>query len=247
MIAYKFDGSRDGLLCCLFESFVKKEQPCALYADDFQLSIDTVIKIIETNEQNAERVRKGIIKCGGITLLSELFYALRSNDDRKYTVIFNVAYRCLKERRNVLEDFADENVLLHFELRRKISNEVHRMTGFLRFEELASLCIYAHFEPDNDIIDLVAPHFTKRLSNERFIIHDTKRNLLALYDGNRIQIIQNDRPVVAYLSENEAEFKKLWHTYFNSVSIKERKNPRLQDNYLPRRYRKNMSEFSDNT
>lgn len=247
MIVYKFDGSREGLLCCLFESFVKKETPCTVCFGDFQLSLDTTVKTIETDLTRAERVKKGIIKCGGITLLSQLFYAMRSNDENKYTVIFFVAARCLREKRNVLEDYADENVLSLFELKRKIGNETHKMMGFLRFEELVSSCIYAHFEPDNDIIDLVAPHFAKRLSNERFIIHDTKRNLLALYDGNQIKIIENDRAVVAYLSSGEAEFKKLWETYFKSVSIKERENPRLQDNYLPRRYRKNMSEFLDNS
>lgn len=243
MIAYKFDGTKDGILCCLFESFTKKEQPFAIFSSDFQPSFDTTVKEIETNSENAERVEKGIVKYGGITLLSELFYILRSNDPTKETVIFMVAKRCLEERKNIISDYKDTNVLSHFELRRKIGLEAHRFKGFLRFEELLDGCMYAHFEPDNDIIDLVAPHFAKRFSNEKFVIHDTKRNLLALYYKNQIKIIQNDQPVVAYLSKDETEFKALWQTYFKSVSIKERKNTRLQDNYLPRRYRKNMSEF----
>ncbi len=245
MIAYKFDGTKDGLLCCLFESFTKKEQPFAVFSSDFQPSFDTIVKEIETNSENAERVSKGIIKYGGITLLSELFYILRSNEPTKETVIFMVAKRCLEERKNIISDYADINVLSHFELRRKIGYETHRFKGFLRFEELADGCMYAHFEPDNDIIDLLVPHFAKRFSNEKFVIHDTRRNLLALYYNRQTRIVKNDKPIIAYLSKDETEFKNLWQTYFKSVAIKERTNPRLQSVYLPHRYRKNMPEFHD--
>ena len=242
MIIYKTDGTKEGLLCCLYRSFTKKEDPVAVYSNDFQPSFDAVVIDVSTDEENAVRVRNGLIKCGGISLLSELFLPLRSFDETKETVIFSVAKRCLTERRNVLSDYADTNVLIHYDLTKKIRNEVHRMKGFMRFSQ-AEGGLYAHFEPDNDIVDLVAPHFAKRFPGERFIIHDTKRNLLALYDGKDIKTIKIDRPVTVFLSEDEKEFRDLWKTYFSSVNIQSRNNKKAQDNYLPRRYRKNMTEF----
>ena len=116
------------------------------------------------------------------------------------------------------------------------------MHGFLRFAECTG-GLYAHFSPDNDIVDLVAPHFAKRFSGEKFIIHDTKRNLLAVYDGKSLKTVLNESPVTVYLSTEEEQFRKLWKTYFDSVTIESRKNKRLQDNFLPRRYRKDMTEF----
>jgi probable DNA metabolism protein len=167
---------------------------------------------------------------------------LRSYDETKETVIFNLAVRCIKERRNVLTDYTDPNVLAHYDLCKKIGNEIHRAHGFLRFKQCIG-GLYANFELDNDIVDLVAPHFAKRFSGEKFIIHDIKRNLICAYDGKSLQTIKNDGPVSVFLTEDEKVFDSLWKTYFKSVNIESRKNLRQQANFLPRRYRKNMNEF----
>jgi len=242
MIIYKCDRARDGVLCCVFESFLKKEQPVAVYSCDFQPMLGATVKDIKTEDEKAQRVRNALIKSGGIGLLSELFLPLRSFDETRETVIFNVAKRCINEKRNVLTDYTDPNVLSHYDMTKKIRNEVHRMHGFIRFSECFG-GLYAHFEPDNDIIDLVAPHFAKRFSSERFILHDTKRNLLTFYDGKSIKTTKASGAVTVHLTEDEEKFRSLWKTYFHSVAIETRKNTRLQDGYLPRRYRKNINEF----
>ena len=242
MTVYKCDGTRDGILCCIFESFLKKEQPVAVYSNEFQPSFDMTIKTIETDAERTARVRKAIIKSGGISLLSQLFYPLRSFDETKETVIFKVAFRCVAEKRNVLTDYSDLSVIAFSDLTHKISYEIHRMHGFIRFRECVG-GMYAHFEPDNDIVDLVAPHFAKRFAGEKFILHDTRRNIMVAYDGKSLQTFVPEFPVSVYLTEDELVFDSLWKTYFNSVAIASRKNTRQQDNYLPRRYRKNMNEF----
>ena len=242
MFIYRCDGTKEGILCCLYDSFTAKRVPDAVYSGRFQPAFDQEVIDIKTDEKIAARVRSGIVKCGGISLLSELFLPLRSCESLRETVVFFVAYRCLKERRNVITDYTDANVLLHRDLASKIKTEVHRMRGFLRFAECTG-GLYAHFSPDNDIVDLVAPHFAKRFSGERFIIHDTKRNLICAYDGKSLQTIKNDGPVSVFLTEDERIFDNLWKTYFKSVNIESRKNLKQQDNYLPRRYRKNMNEF----
>ncbi len=242
MLIYKCDGTAEGVSCCLYDSFVNKRVPEAVYSGSFQPSFDTEVVNIATDKAIAERVRRGIAKCGGIWLYSELFLPLRSYDGLRESVTFSVARRCLEERRSVVTDYTDANVLYHRDLCEKIRKEVHRIHGFLRFSECVG-GLYAHFEPDNDIVDLVAPHFAERFPSEKFIIHDTKRNLLAVYDGKSLKTVVNDYPVTVYLSTEEENFRKLWKTYFSSVNIESRKNEKLQNNYLPRRYRKNMTEF----
>ena len=242
MFIYRCDGTKEGILCCLYDSFTAKRVPDAVYSRCFQPAFDQEVIDVKTDEKIAARVRSGIVNCGGISLLSELFLPLRSCESLRETVVFFVAYRCLKERRNVITDYADNNVLLHRDLAARIKKEVHNMHGFLRFAECTG-GLYAHFSPDTDVVDLVAPHFARRFSGEKFIIHDTKRKLLAVYDGKSLKTVLNDSPVTVYLSTEEEQFRKLWKTYFDSVSIESRKNKRLQDNFLPRRYRKDMTEF----
>ncbi len=240
---YFIPCGRDGILCALYESFTKKESPSAVYSSAFSPTIGEEVKEIIFNAEKAERVKKGILKHGGISLLSALFYPLRSNSEEKETIVFKAAERCLNMRKNVLDNFSDKFVLKHYELTKQISYEVHRMEGFLRFEE-AEGGYYARFTPDNDVIDLVAPHFKRRFSDEKFIIHDVKRNKLCFFDGETLRYIKPNKPVTVYLTANEQAYSSLWKKYFKSVSIAERKNERLQDNWLPRRYRSNMSEFS---
>jgi probable DNA metabolism protein len=44
------------------------------------------------------------------------------------------------------------------------------------------------------------------------------------------------------MEEKEVEYQVLWKSYFDSVNIKERKNPKLHLQHVPRRYWKYLSE-----
>ena len=58
---YYYDGTYEGFLCCVFESFAEKEQPTAILdvnrADQFSMF---GAKYIEIDRQRAERVRVSI-------------------------------------------------------------------------------------------------------------------------------------------------------------------------------------------
>lgn len=241
MIVYKFDGTKNGLLTCLFESFTKKEMPFLVTSGYFEQSFDMEVKTIVTDEKNAERVSLGIKKCGGISLLNRLFYVFRSMDGQKENAVFRVAYKCLNLRRDESYNYADADVLYFFDLYQKINTERHRFLGFARFMETESGVLYAPIEPDNDIVDLIAPHFIRRLAIS-FIIHDTKRNVAVISDGKKFTKFTPPTPLKVYLSANEEEIEEFWKKYYQSVNIVERKNIRQMLGYMPMRYAKKMIE-----
>jgi probable DNA metabolism protein len=113
------------------------------------------------------------------------------------------------------------------------------MYGFVRFEELEDGVLYAKIEGKFNILPFLGKHFTKRLSGCNFIIHDTKREL-AYLNGKIHQVADFKIPT---LSKDEAKFQKLWKIFFNKVAISERKNLKLQQNFVPLLYRKYMTEF----
>jgi probable DNA metabolism protein len=45
-------------------------------------------------------------------------------------------------------------------------------------------------------------------------------------------------------SDREMFYQALWKSYFKNIAIGERKNPRLQRQFIPRRYWKNLVEMS---
>jgi probable DNA metabolism protein len=61
-LAYCYDGSLDGLMCCVFESYACKEIPSAIYTMDGDEGWLFESRWIETDPMKADRVYKSIPK-----------------------------------------------------------------------------------------------------------------------------------------------------------------------------------------
>lgn len=132
----------------------------------------------------------------------------------------------------------------------RASRELHRFKGLLRFRKLRNGVLWAPFEPDNDIVMLLAKHFERRMHNESWIIHDQKRHKAVCWDRYRLELLHEkdmpelrESPVNPELSEEENYYQKLWQAFFEKIAIKERTNAKLQAQNMPRRYWKNLPEF----
>ena len=242
MLVYKYDGTIDGLFSAVFESFACKESPDSITTDNIQLMLDCKVKTIETNFEYSKRVINCIYKLAGINALNDIRYAFRSGDEQKEIKIFNYVCKTVREKRNIANKFSEQVVMDFYDTIRKIGHESHRMKGFLRFNECEGGFFYAHFSPDNDIVDLMIPHFTARFKNIPFVIHDVKRNVLALYNGVESKVIKGTKAITVYFTKRESAFQGLWKTYYNTVNIEERKNIKLMKSFLPIKYWEHLTE-----
>ncbi|HEX9078963.1 MAG TPA: TIGR03915 family putative DNA repair protein [Desulfuromonadaceae bacterium] len=104
--------------------------------------------------------------------------------------------------------------------------------------------LYARIEPDADILPFIAPHFCERVGDRPWMIHDLARSQAAVYDLARWRLIREIELAgePAY-TPGEEECVRLWRGYFEHLAIPERRNPRLQRQHVPVRYRKNLVEF----
>ena len=94
------------------------------------------------------------------------------------------------------------------------------------------------------IIEKIANHFIARLPNQNFIIHDKNRNIAMLYNQKNSCIIEVPKDFkISKISEKELDFQSLWKTFFNTIVIKERKNPKLQMQYMPKKYWQDLVEM----
>ena len=126
---------------------------------------------------------------------------------------------------------------------RRVGIELHRMKGFLRFFETESGALYAAFSPDNDIVDLLVPHFRARLPRFPFVIHDVKRKKAAVWDTQNVFLAPLDKAEVL-IAADENDWQNLWRQYYESVNIPSRERLKQMRGYLPVRYMKFMPEFS---
>lgn len=248
MTTYFFDGTKNGLLTCIFESFYEKRIPDDVTTECVQCGLLDEIVTIKTDNEKAERVYKCLKNCKTKYLVSDFNLTFRSGEKKRFKVLFDYLNVAISNKNiDVSKAFALPEIQAFTDLKNRIYTETHRFKGFLRFMETEKGFYYACYEPDNDITELLVPHFTARLQSP-FIIHDIKRNILALCDGKRYKILDGgDNGVTVFMSESEEIFLDLWQQYYKSINIEERKNLRQMRNYMPERYWKNLSEKQEKT
>lgn len=239
MKIFLIDKSIDGILSALFYSFTEKIIPdCVIDKMIYQPRMDALGIDVTTDPVKSKRVKTALFKYGGDDIIALLKVCLLSCEEKAISVAFFFARLTLEYKKDV-SGFLSEKCVSDFSYTvQKVLHERHIVSGFIRFRESVRGVMYARYAPDNDITELLAPHFLRRLGNVPFIIHDVKRNKIAISDGNSIKIDFTSLPTVFSPSENEYELNCLWRKYFQSINVKERKNLRQQAEYFPHRYRK---------
>jgi len=118
--------------------------------------------------------------------------------------------------------------------------------------------LYAALSPDHNILSLIADYFADRMPNECLIIHDQKRKLAIICDGQKQNKDKSSTKSKWYLTDftyycedfttrGEQYWQELWQLYFHQISIESRYNPRLQSHFVPQRYRRHLVEFQNLT
>ena len=105
---------------------------------------------------------------------------------------------------------------------------------------------YAKFHADANILGILTNHFSKRMPNEYFVIHDVGRNLLCFYDKKKVTFCNGEDIQLQTIKVNdEGEMEELWRVFFQTIAIKERKNLRCQQSFMPKKYWQDMLEMED--
>lgn len=231
-----------GVYTALYAAYTRKTFPDAVTDGNCQLALDAQIIEPGADAAAAARVREAVRKYGGERAVREAADALRAGTPDKCSVVFYYLRRMLDERKNVRHMLALPEVFAFEDVLKKIYAEVHRMAGFMRFQETLSGAYYAHYEPDHDVTQLLMPHFVSRFRAMSFAIHDVRRNVIGLWNGDRVAIAPCDRPVTVFLSDREQELTRLWKTYYHAVNIAERPHDKQMRGYMPRRYWAHLPE-----
>ncbi|KLO22244.1 TIGR03915 family putative DNA repair protein [Marinitoga sp. 1155] len=239
-----YDGTFQGLLTLIFYCYNKRFIPDLV----FKKSNPTIFNIIDYIESDFEKSRivgEFIIKKLDKQILKNIYLAYLSEIENIESSIIKYFNLSLKMQRNAEIHIEKNYVLSVKNAIYKVIKEKQRFLGLLRFRELFNGILYAPFEPDHNIITLLASHFSDRLKNKIWIIHDLKRGLAIIYDKKLelVKILNYNMNLEKSISSSEKEFQSLWKTYFKNVAISERKNIRLQKQFMPQRYWKYLTEI----
>ncbi|SHM08080.1 TIGR03915 family putative DNA repair protein [Hymenobacter psychrotolerans] len=248
---YAYDGSFEGLLSVLFSIYDRKAAPNTIQpigAVQGGLFVQPVE--VDTNEATAARVWDGLLRYMDQEARTRLFHAFLSEQPDREMLIFRYADLAMRSGRDISENYTDDNVRRVQRLAQQMYREKHRMEAFVRFEKTTDGLFHATIDPDFDVLPLIAPHFTKRYADQRWLIFDKRRRYGLYYDLTRTDVVEFETSApqrstavsATVLDEREPLFKLLWQSYFDHVNIPERKNMKLHRRHIPLRYWRYLSE-----
>jgi len=241
----KYDDTIEGFYCVIY--FIYKNN---LNIQDITFNQKTIfnsrIKRINTIQKIADYIYNWLNKNFGKEVHKKLYYVFLSNLIDKE--IYILKYLIYINKFGIKSDLSFKNNTLNVikEYSNKVSLEGHRFKGLVRFKELKNGYFYSHISPDHNILPIISHHFSKRLTYENFIIHDSIREKAYIHDENIKEIVEIkdlNLDFDNFYSDNEYIFQEAWKIYHKHLSIKERYNPRLQKNHMPKRYWKDLTEF----
>ena len=238
---YLYDGNFSTLIDLITKLLAFKTKPLNICAkNEYQPSLlDETIELEQDNNFNINKIQisKNIIKT--------IYYIYLSNNQNKELIIYYFLLNALKYQDKIFTMRNLKCVDASLKISKYVSNENHKLKGFLRFQELENHILYAEISPTNNVLELLSIHFMKRLKNEYWIIKDVGRNTYSFYDKQKYYIIADENINLKTLGaiEKEKEVENLWVTFFNTIGIKERKNNRCQMNFMPKKYWKYIIEM----
>ncbi|MGI5900642.1 MAG: TIGR03915 family putative DNA repair protein [Christensenellales bacterium] len=246
-ISYTYDGSFEGLLCCVFRSVRQRERPISVIpcnAPQMRLFESFCNFYIETDFQQADIVRDAIEKKISPASLELIHVAFLSCLDEKELHILRYLELGFKVGPRVDAMLAHPVVSIISESVRHLHNEAHLLKGFVRFSDYGGV-LAAQIEPKNRVLFAMAGHFCDRFGGERLIIYDKNHGEAFVCAGGRGKIVDLEEFELPAPGEDEALFRSLWMRFHQTIAIKERYNPACQRGHLPLRYRGNMTEFTE--
>ena len=252
-VVYLYDGTFDGFLTVIFDIYSSKQAPLQIISERlWQPGFFETAVHINTDNIKSERVWNGIAARSNKKVTRMFFLAFVSELAGIEMTLFRYLEKLFADTtgtyyKNLLDDHSYEL----YQVSRKVSHEIHRFHGFVRFQETSDGLFFAAIEPDHDIVSLLAPHFARRYGSQPWVIYDRRRDKGVFYQKPEIhEITLTDKQFNAVTgdilqnikSEDEDLYRSLWKAYYKAINIPERKNTRLMLRLLPRRYWKYLPE-----
>ena len=177
---YFYDGSKEAFYTAFLLAYPDEE--AVLTSGSKQLGIGQKTVFVRADPARAKQAERRLEELDP-ECVKELDLLLRSGQPNRDTVAFGYFKLIAARGGPVRRMLAEDAVIAARECMQRVRFEIHRFHGFLRFMESACGALYAPVSPDNDICDLLVPHFRARLPQYPFVIHDVKRRKAAVYDG----------------------------------------------------------------
>ncbi len=239
---YLYDNTYTGFMTAIYIHYKYKKSTGIYSKNEYQRSLMSSYKIVKSNEEFSQIMEDVIVERISKRALKLIYYTFLSSELNKEYYVIKFINLGLKKG-NVTQLYSHEDTFPVQKTYDKVAKEKHRFLGILRFKDLNGI-LFAKISPDNDVVELIMSHFADRYKSENFIIFDEKRMKAGIYSKKQWYITNINKRIYTKFEDEEEKYEKMWKEYFKSISIKDRENKRVQNQFIPNRYRKNIIEFN---
>lgn len=241
-LTYRYDGTFEGFLCCVFESYMAHELPQAIIGPNNAAASLFTVKDIVTVTAHADRVAQSIPRRISPRVDELLRHAFLTCLPEKELIMLRFLRQGYRYGSRILEFAGNDNVWRLTKAVQHLRREAHLHLGFIRFTVQNGILL-SRIGPKNYILPLIASHFAARFSEERFFIYDERHHAVLVYRPYETAIFPLDGFKASIPDTAEKNFRALWQTFYDAIEIRPRHNEKCQMTHLPKRYRQYMTEF----
>ncbi|MDD3219557.1 MAG: TIGR03915 family putative DNA repair protein [Lachnospiraceae bacterium] len=250
MIIYTCEDTLEDMMTCIYDAWASKlgHQNIRLMTEPIgNLELFCEYRHVPVNTQKAESVIRSIQNKISFSAYQCVYRCAMSCETNKLDVIYRFLLLGFTYGAGVMDMLQHPAVMSIFEINRKVTNESHLFREFTRFISMKGNVLTAHIEPKSDILTMLAPHFQDRMPSENWMIIDDNRRTAVVHpkdtDYYLTSLSQEEFHRLSNLEDTADPYVALWKNFFQTIGIKERKNPTCQRNHIPLWYRKHATEF----
>lgn len=243
-IAYMYDGSFEGLLSCVFESYDKKEIPFDILSAEAEQGCLFETKWIESDPVKADRVYRSIpvkISAEAQELVRLGYFTCHP---QKALLVLRFLRLGFTHGSKVMNMLTDDTVSALLKAVQHLNSEGHKYMGFVRFSVYDQV-LAAVIEPMNRVLPVISDHFCDRFHTESFMIYDKTHGMALIHRPGESKIISVDELTLPEIDETEAAYRHLWKSFYDAIAIRDRCNPRLRMSLMPKRYWGRLPEMAE--
>ena len=207
-MVYEYDGSYEGFLCCIFESYVNREFPIAFACnEEFPVLSLYSVRSVETDLAHSSRILRSITERSP-RAARLLYRAFHTCMDNREACLYRFVQKLYADGPQFLRRPSDDACFPLYKAVRHLSGELEKLRGFVRFSDYSGV-LGAEIRPKNRVLPFLRRYFCERYANESFFLYDRTHGELLLYSGGRSRIVQADSLTLAPPDEQEAQRREI--------------------------------------
>jgi hypothetical protein len=213
-VVYLYDGSFEGFLCCVYESFAQHELPFAVWTPQRETATLYPVKEIATDPAVARRVFASFGKKLGAETEYLVSRDFLSGQEDKELLLLRFLHLAFALGPGTVKREGHPVVAPLYAMKKSLDWEVDKFQGFVRFEE------------------------------HDFMIYDAVHQAVLLHEKHGTRLLELAAPLeLPPPSAREKQFQALWTQFYRTLEIQARHNEKGRMTHCPKRFWADMVEM----